>query len=611
LSLQDRDSQDTWKRFFNIFTMSNDIGTRATKWLLKQFGWLKGSERRILIILSAVVGVGGGIGAVVFRWLIGFFHDIFFGYGNLLFVQLTPYHKYLIPLIPVAGGLLVAPITFRLAREARGHGVPEVMLAVALRGGIIRPFIALAKSIASSICIGSGGSAGREGPIVQIGSALGSTVGQMFKMSGERVKILVGCGAAAGISATFNAPIAGVFFALEIILGDFTMYAFSPVILSAVIATIISRAFLGNFPAFVVPHYELVSVWEMPMYVGLGLAAGIFSVLFVKVLYQSEDFFETLKINNYLKPALGGLVLGIIGIFYPQIFGVGYETITSALHEETVMWVLFLLVFLKIAATSLTLGSGGSGGVFAPSLFMGAALGGFFGNVVHLAFPAVTATPGAYALVGMSAMVSGTIHAPLTAMLIIFEMTGDYRIILPLMLASMVSTLVANKLMRESIYTMKLSRRGISLKAGKDKTLLEGILVQEVMTKTWQALPQNMPLSQLLQFVEQSKGDVFPVLDLRGELAGILTLQDIRSVMTKKVLEDLVIVEDIISHDYPTVTPEDNLGTALAKFELRDLDGLPVVDKHNPKRLLGVLRRAHIISFYNRRLLEQEVLKKA
>lgn len=591
--------------------MSNEIGTKAARWLLKRVGWLKGSERRILIILSAVVGVGGGIGAVVFRWLIGFFHDIFFGYGNPLFVQLTPYHKYLIPLIPVAGGLLVAPITYRLAKEARGHGVPEVMLAVALRGGIIRPFIALAKSIASSICIGSGGSAGREGPIVQIGSALGSTVGQMFKMSGERVKILVGCGAAAGISATFNAPIAGVFFALEIILGDFTMYAFSPVILSSVIATVISRAFLGNSPAFVVPHYELVSVWEMPMYVGLGLAAGVFSVLFVKVLYQSEDFFEALKINNLLKPALGGLVLGIIGIFYPQVFGVGYETITSALHEETVIWVLFLLVFLKIAATSLTLGSGGSGGVFAPSLFMGAALGGFFGNVVHLAFPVFTATPGAYALVGMSAMVSGTIHAPLTAMLIIFEMTGDYRIILPLMLASVVSTLVANKLMRESIYTMKLSRRGISLKAGKDKTLLEGILVQEVMTKTWQALPQNMPLSQLLQFVEQSKGDVFPVLDLKGELAGILTLQDIRSVMTKKVLEDLVIVEDIISHNYPTVTPEDNLGTALAKFELRDLDGLPVVDRHNPKKLLGVLRRAHIISFYNRRLLEQEVLKKA
>jgi len=590
--------------------MLNAVGTKITGRFLKSISSLKLSEQRVLIILSVVVGVGGGFGAVIFRWLIGAFHTLFFDYGTLLFSQITSHPKFLIPLILMVGGLLVAPITYGLAKEARGHGVPEVMLAVALRGGIIRPFIALAKSVASSICIGSGGSAGREGPIVQIGSALGSTVGQMFKMSGERVKILVGCGAAAGISATFNAPIAGVFFALEIILGDFTMYAFSPVILSSVIATIISRAFLGNYPAFVVPAYDLVSVWEMPMYIGLGLVAGVFSVLFIKVLYKSEDIFEALRINNFLKPALGGLMLGIIGIFYPQLFGVGYEAISSALHAETAVGVLFLLIFMKIAATSLTLGSGGSGGIFAPSLFMGAALGGFFGNMVHFAFPEVTATPGAYALVGMSAMVAGTIHAPLTAMLIIFEMTGDYRIILPLMLASVISTLLANKLYRDSIYTLKLSRRGITLKAGKDKSLLEGILVQEVMTTSWQTVPQNMPLSQLLQFVEQSRENVFPVLNLKGELEGILTLQDIRSVVTKRVLEDLVIVKDIMSTNAPTITMDENLGSALSKFEVRDFDGLPVVDKHNPKKLLGILRRSDIISFYNKRLLEQEVLKK-
>ncbi len=590
--------------------MINEVGTKITGWFLKSIGRLKLSEQRWLIILSVVVGVGGGFGAVIFRWLIGAFHTLFFDYGTLLFSQITSHPKWLIPLIPMAGGLLVAPITYRLAKEARGHGVPEVMLAVALRGGIIRPLIALAKSVASSICIGSGGSAGREGPIVQIGSAIGSTVGQMFKMSGERVKILVGCGAAAGISATFNAPIAGVLFALEIILGDFTIHAFSPVIISSVVATVISRAFLGNSPAFLVPPYDLVSVWEMPMYIGLGLVAGIFSVLFIKVLYKSEDIFEALRINNLLKPALGGLILGIMGIFYPQIFGVGYETISFALNEQMVVWVLLLLVFMKIAATSLTLGSGGSGGIFAPSLFMGAVLGGFFGNVVHLAFPGVTATPGAYALVGMSAMVAGTTHAPITAMLIIFEMTGDYRIILPVMLASVVSTSLANHLKRESIYTLKLVRRGITLKAGKDRTLLEGILVQEVMTTSWQTVPQNMPLSQLLRFVEQSRESVFPVLNLKGELEGILTLQDIRSVVTKRVLEHLVIVKDIMSTNAPTITLDENIGSALSKFEVRDFDGLPVVDKHNPKKLLGILRRSDIISFYNKRLLEQEVLKK-
>jgi len=299
-----------------------------------------------------------------------------------------------------------------------------------------------------------------------------------------------------------------------------------------------------------------------------------------------------------------------MGIFYPQLFGVGYEAINSALHEQTLIWVLLLLVFMKIAATSLTLGSGGSGGIFAPSLFIGAVLGGCFGNVVHLAFPEVTATSGAYALVGMSAMVAGTTHAPITAMLIIFEMTGDYRIILPLMLASVISTLFANRLHRESIYTLKLRRRGITLKAGKDKTLLEGISVQEVMTTSWQTLPQGMPLSQLLQFVEQSRENVFPVLNQKGELEGILTLQDIRSVVTKRVLEDLVIVKDIMSTNVPTITLDENLGSALSKFGMRDFDGLPVVDKHNPKKLLGILKRSDIISFYNKRLLEQEVLKK-
>jgi CIC family chloride channel protein len=594
-----------------LSNMLNEFTTRISSWLIKSISRPKLSERRVLILLSVLVGVGGGVGAVIFRWLIGFFHRLFFEYGTLLFSQITSHPKYLIPLIPMAGGLLVAPITYRLAKEARGHGVPEVMLAVALRGGIIRPLVVLAKSIASSICIGSGGSAGREGPIVQIGSALGSTVGQMFKMSGERVKILVGCGAAAGISATFNAPIAGVLFALEIILGDFTMYAFSPVILSSVVATVISRAALGNYPAFIVPHYDLVSVWEMPMYIGLGLVAGIFSVLFIKALYKSEDIFEALRIKDSLKPALGGLMLGIVGIFYPQLFGVGYEAISSALQEETIVGVLILLAFMKIVGTSLTLGSGGSGGIFAPSLFMGAMLGGFFGHVVHLAFPQVTASYGAYALVGMSAVVAGTTHAPITAMLIIFEMTGDYRIILPLMLASVIATLLANKLHPESIYTLKLSRRGITLKAGKDKTLLEGISVQEVMTRSWETLPQDMPLSQLLRFVEQSRENVFPVLNRKGELEGILTLQDIRSVVTKSVLEHLVIVEDIMSHSPPTITLDENLASALSKFQVRDLEGLPVVDKHNPKKLLGILKRSDIISFYNKRLLEQEVLKKA
>ncbi|MFQ6002744.1 MAG: chloride channel protein [Candidatus Zixiibacteriota bacterium] len=585
--------------------MPNEVGTKIKGWFLKSVRRLKLSEQQVLIILSVVVGVGGGFGAIIFRWLIEFFHTLFFSYGTFLFSQITDHPALLIPLLPMAGGLLVAPITYGLAKEARGHGVPEVMLAVALRGGIIRPLVALAKSVASSVCIGSGGSAGREGPIVQIGSALGSTVGQVFKMSGERVKILVGCGAAAGISATFNAPIAGVLFALEIILGDFTMHAFSPVILSSVIATVISRAFLGNYPAFLVPDYDLVSVWEMPMYIGLGLLAGVVSVLFIKVLYKSEDIFESWRLNKFLKPAFGGLMLGIAGLFFPQLFGVGYEAIDSALHGETVIWVLSLLVFMKIVATSLTLGSGGSGGIFAPSLFMGAMLGGFFGSLVHLAFPEVTATPGAYALVGMSAVVAGTTHAPITAMLIIFEMTGDYRIILPLMLSSVLSTLLSHRLSRESVYTMKLVRRGINLKAGKDISILGSVFVREVMSQQWESISHSMPLGKLLSFVESSKESTFPVVDYKGDLEGTMSLQDIRNLITKRSLDNLVIVKDVVSSNPLTLFPDETLISALQKFGLQDVEALPVVERHNPRKLVGVLKRGDVISYYNRKLIEK------
>jgi CIC family chloride channel protein len=573
--------------------------------ILDFFSRLKISEQWFLIILSSVVGVGGAFGAIIFRELIGFFHILFFDYGKSILSSISPFWIVLIPLIPALGGLLVGPLTYRWARETKGHGVPEVMEAVALKGGIIRPKVAVVKSLASSICIGSGGSAGREGPIVQIGSALGSTLGQFFSMSGERVKVLVGCGAAAGISATFNAPIAGVFFALEVILGDFAIHTFSPVIISSFVASVISRAFLGNYPAFSVPAYDLVSVWEIPLYMVLGILAGGVSILFIKLLYKSEDVFESLKIKGYLKPALGGLLLGIIAIFYPQIFGVGYDAINAALHVEMFWGVMLFLVFLKMVATSLTLGSGGSGGIFAPSLFIGAMLGGLFGNLVHTLFPQVAAAPGAYALVGMSALVAGTTHATLTAMLIIFEMTGDYRIILPLMLASVLSTLLANRLKKESIYTLKLVRKGISLSGGRDVSILTSTFVREVMSKSWETISQSMPMGQLMQVVEESKFNFYPVMNDTGELEGILSLQDVRNLITKRGLENLVIVKDVLPGYTQILTEDETLASALQKFGFQDVEALPVVDQNNPKKLVGVLKRSDIISFYNKKLLER------
>jgi len=286
------------------------------------FLFLQTSDASFLLLFSILVGVGSGFGAIFFRWLISSFKTIFFVHGQSILSFLGAYY---VILIPAAGGLVVGPLIYLFAREAKGHGVPEVMLAVATSGGRIRPRVAIIKALASSVCIGSGGSVGREGPIVQIGSTIGSGLGQLLRLSEEKVKILVACGAAGGIAATFNAPIAGIFFALEVILGDYALRFFSAVVLSSVTATVISRTFLGDHPAFMVPAYELLSVWELPLYFVFGFLAAFTALLFVRLLYKCEDIFDSWKIAEYLKPAAGGLIIGLIGLFFPQVFGVGYE----------------------------------------------------------------------------------------------------------------------------------------------------------------------------------------------------------------------------------------------------------------------------------------------
>ena len=568
------------------------------------------SEHTILIVLALFVGVITGLGAVGFRWLIVTAGNFFFGHGaqggQVLGGDSSISH-YMVPLIPMIGGLLVGPIVAFFAPEAKGHGVPEVMEAVALKGGVIRPRVALAKSVASALCIGSGGSAGREGPIVQIGAATASTIGILFRMSADRVKILVGCGSAAGIAAVFNAPIAGVMFALEVILGDFAIQTFSPVILSSVVSVVISHYFVGDYPAFIVPKYNLVSAWEIPMYMVLGIACGAVAVLFIITLYKFEDIFDyKIKINPALKPAIGGIILGSIGFFFPQVFADGYKAIDAVFGGKIVWELMFLLIFLKIIATSLTLGSGNSGGIFAPSLFMGAMTGGVFGTVVHTLFPQITATPGAYILVGMGAAFAGSTHATITGIIILFEMTNDYRIILPLMVATVFSTLVANRLKKESIYTLKLVRRGIRLKGGKDIALLDTIKVSEVMTKDYNSVPPDMTLRHLLHLMEEGKGDCYPVVDRYGDLRGMVAMQDIRTLITKEGMQDLVIVSDIIGPSVITITPDETLNDALRLFGMRDVSILPVVDPKTPRRLIGLLYRKDVLSVYNRKLLQKE-----
>ncbi|MCH7473030.1 MAG: chloride channel protein [Gemmatimonadetes bacterium] len=580
---------------------------RAIKLLRDLHDGLRRTEQVYMVLVAVVIGLLGGLCAVGFRRLIQILNRVAWHES-----QYTIEYLYSLPiwwkiLAPATGGLIVGLITYRFAREARGHGVPEVMEAVALRGGRIRPRVVVAKMLASSVSIASGGSVGREGPIVQIGAALGSTLGQWLKVDQRRLRTLVGCGAAAGIAATFNAPVAGALFAVEIILGDFGVSQFSPIVISSVMGTVVSQYFLGDFPAFAVPAYSLVHAFELVAYAALGLLAGLAALAFTRTLYAAEDLFDKVRIYPPARTMIGGAMIGIIGVWLPQVFGVGYETINDALQGAMVWKFMLLLVVFKIVAVSITIGSGGSGGIFAPSLFIGAMLGGAVGTVVHTIWPASTAGAGAYALVGMGAVVAAGTHAPITAILIIFELTGDYKIILPLMISCITATLLATQMQTASIYTLKLLRRGIDIHKGKDVNVLQSVHVREEMRSDAVVVSPEAPLVALLSKFIEHPGSTLFVTDDDNHLLGIVTSDDIRPLMRDAAsLETLVIAEDVMTaQDFPTVSPDDSLAHVM-KFLGSYRGEVAVLERG---RLVGVIWPEDVIQRYNTEIFKRDMAR--
>ncbi|MFQ5442433.1 MAG: chloride channel protein [Thermodesulfobacteriota bacterium] len=549
---------------------------------------------------SVLVGAGVGGAAVLFRWLIGFFKIFFF--------QTVPHYlsfmgHYSVIFIPAMGAVLFSPLIYYFAREAKGHGVPEVMDAMETNGGKIRPIVAVIKSIASSLCIGSGGSAGREGPVVQIGAALGSSLGQVFHLSEERIKNLVACGAAGGIAATFNAPIGGLFFALEVILRDFSTRRIVNVIVASVTASVVAKMFLGNELFVKVPAYAIHSPVELLFYIGLGLVLVPFCVLFIKLLYGFEDYFEALKIHELYKPVIGAFLLGFIGLFFPQVFGVGYENIVGALNAVMAFKLLLILIPLKFLAVCLTLGSGGSGGVFAPSLVLGALVGGAYGTVLSHVFPQMGIEPGAYALVGMAAFFAGGARAPMTAFLIMFELTGDYLIILPLMLAVVITTVVSERVHPESIYTLKLVRRGINLNKEMIRDILESIRVKDILGKETSSVRPSASIDEITSVVEKENRGTITVVDGEGVFRGIITLGEIITLLKNKdTLMHLIVAEDLVK-EVPCLEESESLKEALSKFVESGSDVLPVLrGVEDKKKLVGVILKHDILSAYRREM---------
>ncbi|MCB0046697.1 MAG: chloride channel protein [Caldilineaceae bacterium] len=554
-------------------------------------------EEAIIVGTALIVGIGTGLGAVIFIRLLERIQALTY------LAQMSMGMAVGTVVMMTLAGVVVGAIIQQWASEAKGHGVPEVMEAVAIRGGRIRPRVAVAKILASSLTIGTGGSAGREGPIVQVGSALGSTLGQLFHFSEERVRTLVACGAAAGIAATFNAPIAGTIFALEVILGSFTIRYFGGVVISSVAASIVSRALLSSRPAFSVPAYPLSNLGEIPLYITLGVLAALVAVLFIRVLYAAEGWFDDWKISLPVKTGLGMFLTALIGIFYPghMVLGAGLDVLGEAIagNVDLTMGLLLALLVGKMLTTTLTLGSGNSGGVFAPSLFMGAILGGMVGQIGHALWPGVVINPGAYAIVGMAAVFSGAARAPITAVLIVFEMSNDYQLILPLMLATVLSTLLAELLFPESIYTLKLKLKGISLERGRDQDILESVTVKEVMTQRVETVPVEMTLVELSDRFSQTHTHGFPVVNDTNELAGIVTISDLDlAIHDEKPRSTTVLSIGTPRSRLLVATPDETVGEALARMGARGLGRLPVLESQNSNHLLGVIKRHDIIRAY-------------
>ena len=478
------------------------------------------------------------------------------------------------------------------------------MYAVALNDGKVRKRTIASCAVTSSITIGSGGSAGREGPTVQIGAAVGSTIGQLLHLSTERMRVLVGCGAAAGIAASFNAPLAGVLFALEIILGDFTIHTFSPIIIASVIGTVTGRALEGNEVTFNVPVHELVHPAEIIFYLALGMLCGIVARLFTFMyFYVQQVFEEKFSMPDLYKPAIGGLIVGIISIFIPQILGNGYDVMEQALTGQMFWGLAFLLVFMKIMCTSITLGSGGMGGIFAPSLFIGAMLGTAFGSSVHFVFPTLSASAETYAVVGMGAVAGAVMQAPLTNILMLFELTNDYTLILPIMATCIAASYTYQRFTKQSIYMQYLLNKGINIRHGREASIMNSIKVRDVMSTEVTTIAQEMPFRKILEAISYSKNFYFPVLDNKGDMTGILSFSDIREVLFEEQLGDLLVAGELANPKVISLTPQQNLNEAMEIFSQLDVDQLPVVRSEDKLKVIGMLTRSEMMASYNRAIL--------
>jgi CIC family chloride channel protein len=531
--------------------------------------------------LSILVGAVAGLGAVVFRGLIAFFHNLFFFgkfsvfYDANVHTPVSPRGIFVI-FIPVLGAMVVAFLVKNFAPEAKGHGVPEVMDAIYYEKGIIRPVVAAIKSLASAICIGSGGSVGREGPIVQIGSSFGSTIGQIIRMPIWQRNTLIAAGAGGGIAATFNTPVGAVLFAIELMMHEVNAKTLVPVMISTVTATYISQIFLGTHPSFVIPAFEtpyfhLENPWSLFLYASLGLIIGALSAVFIKSIYVFEDFFnERIKRNYYVRHMSGMLMVGIVMYIvmlnygHYHVEGVGYATVNDILSGVNfTISLLFLLFILKLLVTSLTLGSGGSGGIFSPSLYLGATFGGAYGILLGKLFPGLAIDPPAFAVAGMAGVVGGATGAVTTAIVMIFEMTLNYNVIIPITLTTALSYGVRKLLVDESIYTLKLARKSHHTPQSMEKNLLREKRARDIMDTSIDILPASATHADYERIAAESAANYFLVAE-QDRILGVLKKDDLKTALEQHGGD--VKLNEIMTTDCIEITENESVLDIIAKM---------------------------------------------
>jgi len=558
----------------------------------------------ILSTLAVVIGMAAGLAAIGFRYVIDLVQRLGFGFGGesvATGVAELPWWQ-ILP-VPAVGGLAIGLFVHFLMPERRPHGVADVIEANALRGGRMSLFTGLKAALVSASSIGCGASVGREGPVVHLGASLGAWLSKRLHLARAPSRTLLGCGVAAAVAASFNAPIAGTFFALEVVIGHYALTAFTPVVIASVVGTIVSRMYYGDYPAFILPEtLSIVSFWEFPAFALLGAISAATAIIFMRAILFTEDFMRRSPLPPWGRPAAAGLLVGGIALAFPQVLGVGYEATDAALLGLYPLWLLIALIALKTAATAISLGCGFGGGVFSPSLFIGAMVGGAYGFIATSALPDLSSGYGAYTIIGMGAVAGAVLGAPISTILMVFELTNDYAITIGIMIATSIASIITEQVEKHSFFTWQLARRGISVKGGRDISTLRGIRVRDVMSDDYRSIVPETPIASVRVNLQSAPwGELF-VVDGEGCLKGVITFADLHEAAFDTSHDSELTAADVLRRRPPVLEADDDLQTAAHAYETSGEGNLAVVEDRESRRLVGVAQEHSVVLAYHRAL---------